>query len=142
MSEASRDLIGDEDFDDDQDRELDSDSIWLDVTSPEALSLAAVVLAALSLAGLGLLNGPPYVPALYSEPGLQRSLAVTASLLGVGLALLPAALGAVALRRLPVGSPCRAIAGAAVLLALLSVLLRLAVAVRTAAEDAVQFVQF
>lgn len=112
------------------------------MTTPEVLALASLLLAAISLLGIGLLNGSPYVTELYSGSGPDTSLAVTASLIGAGLALLPIALGAAALRRLPEASRSRVIAGTGVLLAAVSVVLRLAVAVRLALDDNAHFVQF
>ena len=111
--------------------------------APEVLALVSVVLAVISLAGLGLLNGSPYLPALYSGPAPpDKSAAVAVSLLGAALALIPATLGAIALHRLQSPSSWRAIAGAGLLLALLSLVLRLTVAAMVAADGAVQFVQF
>lgn len=135
-----RDLLGDDDRDDER---PEGGVLGGAAGAPEALALASLVLAAVSVAGFGLLNGPPYLPALYSGGGPPVTrLAVTASLIGAGLALLPAALGAVALRRLPEVSAWRAVAGAGVLVAVLSAVLRLAIGALTAADDSVQFVQF
>jgi hypothetical protein len=113
------------------------------VRAPEVLALVSVLLAVISLAGLGLLNGSPYLPALSSgSVPPDKSAAVAVSLLGAALALIPATLGAIALYRLQSPSSWRAIAGAGLLLALLSLVLRLTVAAMVAADDAVQFVQF
>lgn len=112
------------------------------VLAPEALALAAVVLAAVSLTGLGLLNGPPYLPQAFFSDRPDRSSIVLAAFLGAAFALLPTALGVLALRRLPDLSPYRAAAGAAVLLAGIALVLRLVLAARAAADDSVQFVQF
>lgn len=140
MDQTSRDLIGDEDFAGEDD--LPAAGVMQAVTAPDVLALASLLLAVLSLLGLGLLNGSPYVPELYGGTGPELSLAITASLLGAGLALLPAALGAAALRRLPDDSRFRVIAGAGVLLAAVSVVLRLAVTVRLAMDENLHFVQF
>jgi hypothetical protein len=142
MDHDGRDMIGDAGPDDEQDDERRRASRGESVTAPEVLALASLLLAAISLLGLGLLNGAPYVPALYSGAGPDRSLAVTSALVGACLALLPAVLGAAALSRLPDESPWRVPAGTGVLLAATSLLLRLAVAARIAMEDDVQFVQF
>lgn len=144
MDHDGRDRIGEqhEHFDGDEDEQGSGSVVLQAAGAPEALALASLVLAVVSLVGLGLLNGSPYLPQAFSagEP-LQRTL-VTAALLGAALALLPLALGAVALRRLPDDSGWRPFAGAGVLVAGVSVLLRLAIAARTATDDAVQFMQF
>ena len=75
------------------------------------------MLAGLSLAGFGLLNGSPYLPAAFQDGPPERSTLVLTALLGAALALLPMGLGVWALRRLPDGSPSRTTAGAAVLVA-------------------------
>ena len=83
---------------------------------------------------------PEPVPAIRFRPDTGR--AIVATLVGAGLALLPAVLGVAALRRLPDPSASRVVAGAGVLLAGVAVVLRLAVAARLALVDDVQFVQF
>ena len=113
------------------------------VLAPEALALASLVLAAVSLVGFGLLNGSPYLPRSYRPGGPARAVEPRPRRAArAGLALLPAVLGVGALRRLPESSPSRTIAGAAVLVAALSVVLRLVIAVRTAVDDSVPFVPF
>ena len=109
-------------------------------TAPEALGLGALVLAFVSVLGIGLLNGMQYVPPSYDQgPAAQQSGLVAAALVGVGLALLPLGLGAWALRRLPEASPARTTAGAAVVVAAVSVGLRLVIAVRAGVDDSSGF---
>ena len=132
-------LEDDEDFDD----ESEHGSVLRDLAAPEALALASLVLAVVSVLGIGLLNGSPYLPSLFSANGpTDSSVLVLAALLGAALALLPAALGVVALRRLPLDSPSRTTAAAGVLVAGVSCVLRVVLAVRTAVDDSAQFVQF
>lgn len=140
----SRDLIDDEhDSDDDGYGREPGSGLLSAVTAPEVLALASVVLAVVSITGLGLLNGSVYVQlGSYTGDAPQQAVLVGAALLGVGLALLPAALGGLALRRLPDDSPSRVLAGAGVLIAAVSALLRLVMALRAAADDTVQYVPF
>ena len=139
------DLLGDEqdddDFDDEDVRESGARSVARAAVAPEALALASVLLAVVSLLGVGLLNGSPYLPQSFDGTPPGRSSLVVTALLGAGLALLPAGLGTWALLRLPEGSPARATAGAGVLIAGLSVVLRLVLAARTASNDS-PFFQF
>jgi hypothetical protein len=125
------------------DDESEVGSVLRDLLAPEALALASLVLAVVSVLGLGLLNGSPYLPSLYSGDGpTDSSVLVLAALLGAALALLPAALGVVALRRLPLGSSSRTTAAAGVLVAGVSCGLRVVLAVRNAVDDSATFVQF
>jgi hypothetical protein len=102
-----------------------------------------VTCSATSRTTLGLLNGSAYVSMFTLEGGPPaQSTFVLSALIGAGLALLPALLGVAALRRLPEDSPSRALAGAGVVVAAVSVALRLVVAARTAADETVQFVPF
>jgi hypothetical protein len=143
VDEDRWDLIGADSADEEDGHGQATLAMLRDVRAPEVLALVSVVLAVISLAGLGLLNGSPYLPALYSvSTPPDKSAAVAVSLLGAALALIPATLGAIALYRLQSPSSWRAIAGAGLLLALLSLVLRLTVAAMVAADDAVQFVQF
>ncbi len=137
------DLLGDQQDDDADDdvRESAAREVVRAAVAPEALALAAVLLATVSLLGVGLLNGSPYLPPSFDGTPPGRSVLVGTALLGAGLALLPAGLGAWALLRLPEGSPSRATAGAGVLVAGLSVVLRLVLAARTASDDS-QYFQF
>ena len=135
------DLLGADDEHDDDDR-YDQDgsesvgrTVVRAVTAPEALGLAALVLAVVSLLGMGLLNGIAYLSLSFDQGQPERPSLVAVALLGAALALLPVGLGVWALRRLPDESPYRTIAGAAVVVAGVSVLLRLVIAVRTGAEQ-------
>jgi hypothetical protein len=112
------------------------------VLAPEALALASVVLATVSLLGVGLLNGMNYLAPSWGQAPPDGSDLLAPALLGAGLALLPAVLGALALRRLPDGSPSRGTAGAGVLLAAVAVVLRLVIAVRASSSDGFPFAQF
>ena len=139
----SRDVItGHGSADDAQEPDSPVAEVVASVKAPETLALASLLLAVISLLGLGLLNGSPYVPELYSDTGMDTTRATVAARVGAGFALLPAALGAVALRRLPEQSSFRVLAGTGILLAAVAVLLRLAVAVRTATQEGVQYIQF
>ncbi len=147
------DLLGDEQ-DDDADDADDIDDTDDDVgesavravvraaVAPEAVALASVLLATVSLLGVGLLNGSPYLPPSFDGTPPEGSILVLTALLGAGLALLPVGLGAWSLLRLPEGSPARATAGAGVLVAGVSVVLRLVLAARTAADDGAPYFQF
>lgn len=118
-------------------------SVLRAVTAPEALALAALVLGGISLLGIGLLNGMTFLPPSYDQGPPERADLVAAALLGAGLALVPVGLGAWALRRLPDDSPSRVTAGAAVVVAGVSVLLRLVIAVRTGNDgNSLPFLQF
>ena len=137
----------DEDLLEDDEEHFDDESaarsVLRDLLAPEALALASLVLAVVSVLGIGLLNGSPYLPSLFSANGpAEPSVLVLAALLGAALALLPAALGVVALRRLPFDSPSRTTAAAGVLVAGVSFVLRVVLAVRNAVDDSAQFVQF
>ena len=136
MELNSQDVIG-VDHDDDRPAPV-ADAL----RAPETLALASLVLGAISLTGFGLMNGSAFVPQLYASTGPDVTRAVIAALVGAGLALLPLGVGVAALRRLPEGSSSRALAGAGILLAAVSVVLRLVVAARVGLEDDVQFMQF
>lgn len=110
--------------------------------APEALALTSVVLAAVSLIGLGLLNGTAYLPLLYGSGAPDRSSLIAAGLLGAGLALVPTALGVVALRRLSDDGRWGAVAGAGAVLGAVACLLRLVNAAMTAAQDEAPFPPF
>ena len=141
MHPDGEDLLEDDDeqFDD----ESADGSVLRDLVAPEALALASLVLAVVSVLGIGLLNGSPYLPSLFSADGpTDSSVLVLAALLGAALALLPVALGVVALRRLPVDSASRTTAAAGVLVAAVSFVLRVVLAVRNAVDDSAQFTQF
>ena len=112
------------------------------VLTPEALALASLVLAGVSLTGFGLLNGSPYLPSAFQDGPPGRTVLVLTALLGAALALLPLALGVWALRRLPDGSSSRTTAAAGVVVASVSVVLRLVIAARTAADESVSYGQF
>jgi hypothetical protein len=135
-----RDVLGEE-HDDDVGEDEPRSSVLPALRAPEALALASLVLAGVSVLGLGLLNGSPYLPPSFEGPPQSSSL-VQAALLGAALALVPAALGVLALRRLPDDAPSRAVAGAGVLVALVSCVLRLVLAVRASTDDATPFLQF
>ena len=145
MDDDRIELLGDEDEDDDGEPRGPSAvrDLVRSATAPECLALASLVLAAISILGVGLLNGSPYLPQQYVPDGPPdpASLALI-PLLGAGLALVPLTLGAVALRRLDAHSPSRTTAGAGVLLASVAVVLRLVVTIRTATDENAQFVQF
>jgi hypothetical protein len=144
MDRDRPDVLGDDDEqgDDEQWSEPAFPGLARAVLAPEALALASVVLATVSLLGLGLLNGMPYLPLSFDQGPPQGSDLLAPALLGAGLALLPLVFGTWALRRLPEDSPSRTTAGAGVLLAGVSVVLRLVIAVRAGADDSMPFVQF
>lgn len=148
MDRDRPDVIGDdEDGYDDADEGFDDDEpahsgLLRSVLTPEALALASVVLAAISLLGVGLLNGMAYLAPNWNQASPDGSDLVAPALLGAGLALLPALLGLWALRRLPDGSPSRGTAGAGVLLAALAVVLRLVIAVQVSSSDGISYTQF
>ena len=145
MDDDRIELLGDQDEDDDGEPRGPSAvrDLVRSATAPESLALASLVLATVSVLGVGLLNGSPYLPQQYSPDGPpdQTALALIA-LLGAGRALVPRVLGAVALRRLDDDSRSRTTAGAGVLVAAVAVVLRLVIAVRTATDENTQFVQF
>ena len=136
--DAHLDLIEQGD-DGDGPEHADNSGLVQAILAPQAMALASMVLAAVSLFGLGLMNGTAYLPMLFSSGPPERSMLVAALLLGVVLTLMPTALGALALRRIPEDGPWRAVAGAGVLLGLLAFVLRLAVMVMTALDDAAQY---
>jgi hypothetical protein len=143
------DVLGDDEdeydeYHEDDEPAVGSRSLARAVTAPEALALASVVLAVVSLSGVGLLNGSPYLPQAFYDGGgaPDQSDLVLAVLLGAALTLLPVGLGVWALRGLPGDSPSRTTAGAGVLVALVSFALRLVLAARMAADERVPFVQF
>jgi hypothetical protein len=100
---------------------------------PTVLAVTAVVLAVLSLAGFGLMNGTAYVVPLLTGQSQQARL-LTGLLVGAALALVPVALGWRAASRAALGWPVT-LGRAAVLLGLTSFVLRLVVAVVQATTD-------
>jgi hypothetical protein len=102
--------------------------------APPVLALISFVLAVLSLAGFGLMNGTTYVvPFLNDQP--QHDRLVVGVLIGAALALVPVALGwrsANIQTDLPWAS---VLAKAAVILGLGSFVLRLVVAIVQATQD-------
>ena len=139
------DLLGDDDGDDEDelyDEGPAHGSLVRAVLAPEALAIAAVVLATVALLGIGLLNGVTYLPPSYDQGPPEQGTLVATALLGAALALLPVALGVWALRRLPDGSPSRGTAGAGVLLAAVAVVLRLVIAVQASSSDGIPYTQF
>lgn len=150
MDRDRPDVIGDDEpedpyddgYDDGYDDEPAHGGLVRAVLTPEALALASVVLAAVSLLGVGLLNGMTYLAPVWNQAPPDGSDLLAPALLGAGLALLPALLGAWALRRLPDGSPSRGTAGAGVLLAAVAVLLRLVIAARALSSDGIPYGQF
>ncbi|MCU1589826.1 MAG: hypothetical protein JWP11_1082 [Frankiales bacterium] len=106
-----------------------------DYGAPEVLAVVAFVLSLVSLSGFGLLNGSYYfLPYINSAEG-QKTRLVLAALLGALLALLPVWLGWRASARV-LATDARwvaTLARAAVMLGLLSLVLRLVLSVVTAA---------
>ncbi len=102
--------------------------------APPVLALVSFVLAVLSFAGFGLMNGTTYVfPLLSAEP--QHTRLLTGLLLGAALALLPVALGRRAAQLHADASWATVLARAAVVLGLGSFVLRLVVAIVQATQD-------
>lgn len=114
---------------------LDADDTY---GAPAVLALVAFVTAVASFFGFGLMNGTTYViPLLSSFDGGNNNRVVVAALLGAGLALIPVALAWRAGSHLLDSDPrwVAAVARAALVLGLASGVLRLVVAVLTAAHD-------
>jgi len=103
--------------------------------SPEVLALVALVLAIGSTFGFGVLNGSVYI-APFLNAGPSHSALVTGALLGAALALVPIWLGwRVSSRTLAGDAAWVSVAArAALVLGLISLLLRLIVAVLQAAH--------
>ena len=99
--------------------------------APEVQSLLAFVLAVLSIGGFSLLNGTTYLFVELSAEDNYRTRSVLAALLGAAFALLPIVLGWRASARVLVTDAkwIATLARTAVLLGLLSLLLRLVLAV-------------
>ncbi len=105
-----------------------------DYGAPEVLAVVAFVLSLVSLSGFGLLNGSYYfLPYIHTAEG-QKTRLVLAALLGAVFALLPIWLGWRAAARCLVTDArwIATLARAAVLLGLLSLLLRLVLSVAAA----------
>ena len=101
--------------------------------APPVLAVVSFVLSVLSLAGLGVLNGTTYTLP-FASAGSPRGALVAGALLGALLALLPLVLGWRAASRVLAEDAAwvATLARSAILLALVSVVLRLVIAVVTA----------
>jgi len=112
--------------------------------APQVIAVIAFVLAVLSFAGFGLMNGSAYVtPHVTNEP--QTGRLVFGLVLGAALALVPVGLGWHAASRTLEDDPqwVAALARSAMLIGLASMLLRLVIAVIQASQDGViGFVRF
>jgi uncharacterized protein YacL len=99
--------------------------------APEVQSLVAFVLALMSMGGIGLVNGSYYLFTSISADTDYKTQNVAAALLGAAFALIPVALGWRASARVLETDPrwVATFARAAVILGLLSVVLRLVLAV-------------
>jgi len=106
------------------------------------LALAAFVLAVSSLLGFGLLNGSSFLP--FNDTADQGRTAVLAGLLGAALALLPVGLGLRAVAVLDDDDPdwTALLARASVVVAAVSIVLRLVVTLVQATTDSGGFVRF
>jgi len=108
-----------------------------DYGAPDVMSLVAFVLAIGSILGFGLLNGTYYLLLdLHQDPSKARG--VTAMLLGAAFALAPVILGWRASARVIDSDPrwIGSVARAAVVLGLMSLVLRLLIAILMAGTDA------
>ena len=118
---------------------LDEDVTELQDTfgAPPVLAVVAFVLAVLSVAGFGLLNGTTYTVPLIDALPTEKGPLVGGSLLGALLALVPVVLGwRAASRALPDDAAWVAtLARSAVLLGLLGAALRVVVALVQATAD-------
>lgn len=99
--------------------------------APEVQAVTAFVLAVLSLAGFGLLNGTPYFFTELDAAASYKTRSVLAALLGAGFAIVPVIVGWRASARVLVTDAkwIATLARTAVLLGLLSLVLRLVLAV-------------
>ena len=108
-----------------------------DYGAPEVQALTAFTLAVLSICGFGLLNGTTYLFTSLSAVETYRTRAVFAALLGAAFALLPVIIGWRASARV-LSTDARwiaTLARSAVLLGLISLVLRLVLAVIVAGTD-------
>lgn len=105
----------------------------------EVLAVTALILAVLSLAGFGLMNGSVYVQPLLTADA-QKTRLVVGVLLGALLALVPVWLGWRVIARVLPGDPrwVVTVARTAMLLGLTSAALRVVVAVIEASQDGPQ----
>jgi len=105
----------------------------------EVLAVTALVLAVLSLAGFGLMNGAVYVQPLLTSDG-QKTRVVVGALLGALLALVPVWLGWRVIARALPADPRWVVTAArtAMLLGLASAALRIVVAIIEASQDGPQ----
>ena len=109
-----------------------------DFGAPAVLAVVAFVLAVVSVLGLGLLNGSAYIaPFLSGEPMPTSRDMVAGPVVGAVLALIPVVLGWRAVSRALPDDPdwVTTLGRAAFLLGLVSVLLRLLIAVLQASAD-------
>ena len=133
FGDPADDVVGDE-LDDDYDDETEAIRETFD--APQIMSIVAFVLAFLSFAGFGLMNGSAYVtPLLTNEDESGR--AVVALVVGAALALLPVGLGWHAASRTLDDDPpwIATLARSAMLLGLGSMALRLVIAIIQAGQE-------
>jgi EamA domain-containing membrane protein RarD len=108
-----------------------------DYGAPDVQALVSIVLAVASLCGFGLLNGSYYFLQYIQPADAQKTRVVLSALLGAAFALLPIWLGWRAGARVLTSDPrwVAAVARAAVVLGLISLVLRLVIAVIAAGTD-------
>ena len=105
--------------------------------APDVQAVVAFVLGIVSMLGFGLLSGAPYAFQSFSAGDSFRTRNILAALIGAGFALVPVILGWRASARVLATDPrwIAALARAAVILGLLSLVLRLVLAVLAAAAQ-------
>ena len=120
----------------DDDLEDEPEALTEAFDAPPVLAVVAFVLAVLSFAGFGLMNGSAYITPLINGEA-QNGRLVFALVLGAALALVPVGLGwHAASRTLEDDAPWVVmLARSAILIGLASMLLRLVVAVIQASQD-------
>src|SRR3954468_10498966 len=132
------DDVLDDDYDD------EPEAIREAFDAPQIMSIVAFVLAVLSFAGFGLMNGSAYISPLITGED-QNGRVVFALVLGAALALLPLGLGWHAASRTLDDDPpwIATLARSAMVLGLGSMALRLVIAIiQSAQEGATGFVRF
>src|SRR3954465_2478592 len=129
FGEPAQDVVGDE-LDDEPEAMREA------FDAPQILSLVAFVLAVLSFAGFGLMNGSAYITPLITNED-QNGRLVFALVLGAALALLPVGLGWHAASRTLDDDPpwIATLARSAMVLGLASMALRLVIAIIQASQE-------